>query len=390
MFPEPPKKLAETPLPKFNTLSDALTNDLRKELVGNATTKKFRLKEIESNLLYWEELNYPMPDSLTVDQWKQLLSYQGFFARLYYLDAVNDGQDQDPEVLKCLADIDSDTFGPMKVDQEVLDRVIGDDMELKENWDLILYDYDKMQLNGQNLCSRPTEGEIKELLTCTSQKARMSMLKFIQMKRIQALKDHVARRVTAAVGPILQKNHKEKMENEKHIAYGLGHNTIFHRVYPARVDLYNNHRAIAEFNEWGKQLVIDLSFKDTLPVRQQKSLAFRELQFAMKFNRESPQPFAMYFTNYDFNCDLLKKSFPKATDPDFPVLATEKSYIDLFPPEKLVYLSPDSRNDLTYNSEDVYIIGGLVDMHSNAPLSLSSAKKLGIRHARFPMKRTLG
>jgi hypothetical protein len=37
----------------------------------------------------------------------------------------------------------------------------------------------------------------------------------------------------------------------------------------------------------------------------------------------------------------------------------------MFPPEKLVYLSPDSRNDLKYfNPDDIYVIGGLVDRGS--------------------------
>ena len=57
-----------------------------------------------------------------------------------------------------------------------------------------------------------------------------------------------------------------------------------------------------------------------------------------------------------------------------------------------MYLSPDSRNDLgRYNEDDVYVIGGIIDRgEDRAPLTLASAKKNKIRHARFPMKKVIG
>ena len=68
------------------------------------------------------------------------------------------------------------------------------------------------------------------------------------------------------------------------------------------------------------------------------------------------------------------------------------SHLDLFPREKLVYLSPDSNNDLErFNEDDIYVIGGIIDIGDDrAPLTLANAKKHKIRHARFPMKRVIG
>ena len=76
----------------------------------------------------------------------------------------------------------------------------------------------------------------------------------------------------------------------------------------------------------------------------------------------------------------------------FPVEITSKSHLDLFPREKLVYLSPDSKNDLRMlNEDDIYVIGGIIDKGDDrAPLTLANAKKNKIRHARFPMKRVIG
>ena len=77
---------------------------------------------------------------------------------------------------------------------------------------------------------------------------------------------------------------------------------------------------------------------------------------------------------------------------NFPVEITTKSHLDLFPREKMVYLSPDSNNDLRkFNEDDIYVIGGIIDIGDDrAPLTLANAKKHKIRHARFPMKRVIG
>jgi ribonuclease P protein 1 len=87
----------------------------------------------------------------------------------------------------------------------------------------------------------------------------------------------------------------------------------------------------------------------------------------------------------------LHKAYPNLFDADFPAVVTEKSHFDLFPPERLVYLTPDSKTDLLkYDPDDVYVVGGIVEMSQDVPYTLREAKKRGIRHARLPIKRTLG
>ena len=62
--------------------------------------------------------------------------------------------------------------------------------------------------------------------------------------------------------------------------------------------------------------------------------------------------------------------------------------MDLFPKERLVYLSPHARDELTdIHPDDVLIIGGFVDKSYQKPVSLARAKKLGIRAAKLPLDR---
>lgn len=98
--------------------------------------------------------------------------------------------------------------------------------------------------------------------------------------------------------------------------------------------------------------------------------------------------------------DLILSDIPKgglmdeAIDRRFPQMKTKKclitksydSYLDMFPPEKLVYLSPDSTNIMgKYDPDAIYVIGGIVDVSMTRPLSLAKAKKQRIQHAKLPL-----
>ncbi|XP_069570950.1 tRNA methyltransferase 10 homolog B isoform X2 [Brachyistius frenatus] len=65
---------------------------------------------------------------------------------------------------------------------------------------------------------------------------------------------------------------------------------------------------------------------------------------------------------------------------------TEESCLDLFPPETVVYLTPDAEEALeTVDADKVYVLGGLVDESIQKKLSLSRARELSVRTARLPV-----
>ena len=86
----------------------------------------------------------------------------------------------------------------------------------------------------------------------------------------------------------------------------------------------------------------------------------------------------------------MSKVDPQIMTDARPEVYTEQSYLDIFPKENIVYLSPDSRNELKWDDEDVYVIGGLVDIDVKSNASLGKAKREGVRHAHLPMRRVLG
>ena len=84
----------------------------------------------------------------------------------------------------------------------------------------------------------------------------------------------------------------------------------------------------------------------------------------MKLNKEAKTPFPLYLTGVSPEIqDWLKTNYViDETGANFPVEITEKHQTELFPKERLVYLSPDSKNDLMeFDDDDIYVIGGIID-----------------------------
>lgn len=149
-----------------------------------------------------------------------------------------------------------------------------------------------------------------------------------------------------------------------------------------------------EFCSWGQPLVIDMQFLSLMNFKNAKSLICKEVQHGMSRNRESRFPFALYFCNFSSTCDkcnYLLKSIPTIMNDDYPVIVTEKDYVDCFPRERLVYLTPDSSNELiTYDTNDIFVVGAVMDAGEYLPRTLAQAKKDGVRHARLPTNRYVG
>lgn len=144
--------------------------------------------------------------------------------------------------------------------------------------------------------------------------------------------------------------------------------------------------------QFGEKIILDCSYDKHMNTREAVNCA-KQLMFCFAENRISDEPFDLYFCNANMNgvtMKYLKKHIPTMLESYFPLHVTEKSYLDLFPKEKLVYLTPHCKTDLTeYDSDSIYIIGAMVDTMNNEPLSLAKAKKNGLKMARLPLDRYL-
>lgn len=144
--------------------------------------------------------------------------------------------------------------------------------------------------------------------------------------------------------------------------------------------------------QFGQKLVFDCSYDDHMTDREAINAA-KQLMLSFAENRINDDPFDVHFCNANFGAttmQYLHKHIPTLRDLDFPMHVHECSYMDLFPKEQLVYLTPHCRTDLVeYDPNDVYIVGAMVDKMNSEPLSLGKAKSLGLRMARLPLDRYL-
>ncbi|NXU06615.1 TM10B methyltransferase, partial [Buphagus erythrorhynchus] len=71
----------------------------------------------------------------------------------------------------------------------------------------------------------------------------------------------------------------------------------------------------------------------------------------------------------------------------FEMDTTPESYLDLFPSETIVYLTPDSENVLEdIDPDKVYVLGGLVDESIHKQLTLRRAQEQRLQTARLPIR----
>lgn len=110
-------------------------------------------------------------------------------------------------------------------------------------------------------------------------------------------------------------------------------------------------------------VVIDLSFDDLMTSKDMGKVIKQILRVYTE-NRRSKAPMQLHLTSFKGKCkeEMAKHNGYENWDLYFH----SEDYLNVFPKEKLVYLSSESNNIITELEEDkIYIIGGLVDHNSH-------------------------
>lgn len=137
------------------------------------------------------------------------------------------------------------------------------------------------------------------------------------------------------------------------------------------------------------KLIYDCGFSHAMTSRENKETA-KQLTYCLGLNRCHRSPFVLHYCNMNYQSWLwtrLQSAMPTLAANRLPVQIHEQDYMDLFPQEKLVVLTPDAPTVLReYNYDDYYVISALVDRGDRKPLTLAKAKQHGIRTARLPLE----
>ncbi|KAI9483384.1 MAG: guanine-1-methyltransferase-domain-containing protein [Benjaminiella poitrasii] len=140
-------------------------------------------------------------------------------------------------------------------------------------------------------------------------------------------------------------------------------------------------------------LIIDCGFNQLMTEKEIQSFV-KQLSYSYGKNKTAPKAMKMALTSVD---DTLKQVMndklptwhqwvDQNKEQRNKVSIHTESYLDLFPNEKLVYLSADSDNVIERLEQDThYIVGGIVDKNRYKNLCQDKAAGQGIKTARLPI-----
>ncbi|XP_037118842.1 tRNA methyltransferase 10 homolog B isoform X5 [Syngnathus acus] len=143
---------------------------------------------------------------------------------------------------------------------------------------------------------------------------------------------------------------------------------------------------LAEARSSGVNVCVDLGMTHRMSDKETSRLA-AQLRRLYGSNKRASKPFHLFLTSFRENSRLLAECVRmNAGFLNYILERTEQSCLDIFPPGRVVYLSPDAQEALERVDHDtVYVLGGLVDESIQKTLSLSRAAELGVRVARLPI-----
>ncbi|KAH3858417.1 interaptin-like isoform X2 [Dreissena polymorpha] len=133
---------------------------------------------------------------------------------------------------------------------------------------------------------------------------------------------------------------------------------------------------------YGDPIIMDMGFPD-LKIREMRE-AFVQFNEVIAENKSHPQPFHLHVTSVRDNrvfSEILDSIDCQGTMVNFH----EKPFWEIFPKEDLVYLTPDGPKLQGVNRNDIFVIGGIVDLHDTYPRTFIRAKELGIRMGSIPI-----
>ncbi|KAB7498825.1 tRNA methyltransferase 10-like protein B [Armadillidium nasatum] len=237
---------------------------------------------------------------------------------------------------------------------------------------------------GENVPNEISEANLSKLFNIQSQHGRKKFLSFLYGKEnLKAIKT-------------VEKEQKIKLSEERknkpkgNIEYGLWKNSMFIKTTKQLTTSLLNNKLITAI-KFNQPLIIDLAFYDHMNEKQATILA-RQLANCIIQNRLSPEPYNLTLCGVNFDCKKFQifsqKIMPNILKSEFPINITSKSYLDLYPKEKLIYLTPYTRNEMrSFDHSAVYILGGIVDHGKEHPLTLAKAKRENIKTVKLPLNK---
>ena len=274
--------------PKETSLTFTVNQELESEIVGDNIGQKFILKQALTEIIDLENKKeaMPMPESLTIEEWRQLISLTDRRSRFHYIDSLGEGEMTFEEI----HELDEKYTSPLEVPENMIQEVCGDDAESRKRINMFLFFIEEARQIGESV---PAELTIKDLTLAVKSHSKNSLrnlVGYLNNLSYQKIKNIRIKRCRSSKFPEASRKKKEEAENCDHIFYGLGHNCFMLRM---------NENTIKKRDAWnvwrehiiGQPLVVDLSYLSKLRNNKAfKSMIMNEAAYAVKVQ-------TFYYTN---------------------------------------------------------------------------------------------
>lgn len=246
--------------------------------------------------------------------------------------------------------------------------------ELIEMWRLL----------GKDVPEHITEEELKTLTECASKSAKKKYLSYLYGKEKAKKAKQTKKEMKAAAREEAKRARLLETTGEEQQDF------MFLRLWDRQTNIALGWKGIQAM-QFGQPLVFDMAYdKYMKPTELQNAVS--QLLESEGCNRRNVDPFHIHFCNLKvdgtYHRELVKRYGEKWDK--LLLTATEKSPVDLFPKDSIIYLTADSPNVMTtFKHDKIYIIGSFVDKNIQTGTSLAKAKRLNLATERLPLDKYL-
>ncbi|XP_066428104.1 tRNA methyltransferase 10 homolog C [Molothrus aeneus] len=237
------------------------------------------------------------------------------------------------------------------------------------------------RLAGRAVPENMSEEQLKTFMECPSKSAKKKYLKYLHLKELYKKNDK--RKMDEKRERRLEAQDQDSKTDETK-------KSPFVCLWSRTMDKAYNWRA-AQSMIFGQPLVFDMSYEKEMSVRE-VSNTVRQIVMSESSNRRSVDPFHIHFCNFKddslYHREFIK-NYREAWD-KLLITVTDQCYTEIFPKDKLIYLTADSPKVMkAFDHDKIYIVGSMVDKSIKRGVSLARAKRLGLETAALPLDKYL-
>lgn len=246
--------------------------------------------------------------------------------------------------------------------------------ELIEMWRLL----------GREVPEHISEEELKTLMECVSKSSKKKYLKYLYVKEKMKKAKQIKKEMKAAAKEEAKDQLLETTKEDKQ------QNFLFLRLWDRNMEIAMGWKG-AQAMQFGQPLVFDMAYAEYMKPKELQNTVSQLLE-SEGWNRRNVDPFHIYFCNLQldgaYHRELVKRYGEKWNK--LLLTATEKSHVDLFPKDSIIYLTADSPNVMTtFKHDKIYVVGSFVDKNMQSGTSLAKAKRLKLATECLPLDKYL-